>query len=154
VTERLGGRLDGDDPQLLVALHRADVIVDALARAGGEPAAGQRWLGLGAGADAVLKVLQDAYPELECRSDTTREAADVAFAISSWGAGEPLARVSELRQSVRTGGRVLLGVDPEAVGEPLTAEHVLAHCTPDWRVALYLPGGMEGARDLYVLERA
>jgi hypothetical protein len=31
---------------------------------------------------------------------------------------------------------------------------VLAHCTPDWRIALYVPGGMEGGRDLYVLERA
>ena len=154
VTKRLAGGIDGDDPQLLVALQRADVIVDALARAGGEPAAGQRWLGVGAGAEAVLMVLRDAYPELEYRSDTTAEAVDVAFAISSWGAAEPLAHVNELRHSVRTGGRVLLGIDSVAVGEPLAAEHVLAQCTPDWRVALYLPSGMEGARDLYVLERA
>ena len=154
VTERLGAAIDGDDPQLLVALQRADVIVDALARTGGEPAAGQQWLGVGPGAEAVLTVLGDAYPELECSLDTANGAVDVAVAISSWGAAEPLARVSELRRSVRPGGRLLLSADSRSVAEPLTAEYVLAHCTPDWRVTLYLPSGMEGGRDLYVLERA
>jgi hypothetical protein len=154
VSDRLAGAVDGDDAQRLVALQRADMIVDALGRTGGEPSAGQEWLGIGTGAEAVLAVLRDAYPELECRSDTTSETADVAFALSTWGAAEPLARLSELRHAVRVGGRLLLGMDSEAAGEPLTAEHVLAHCTPDWRVTLYLPGGMEGGRDLYVLERA
>jgi hypothetical protein len=153
VTERLAGGVDGDDPQLLVAVQRADLMVDALARAGGEPAAGQEWLGIGPGADAVLTVLRDAYPELECRFDATNGPVDVAFAISNWGAAQPLARVKELRRSVRSGGRLLLSVDPGADAEQVTAEQVLAHCTPDWRVALYLPGGMEGGRDLYVLER-
>jgi hypothetical protein len=36
----------------------------------------------------------------------------------------------------------------------VTPAWLAAHATPDWRVALYLPGGLEGDRDLYVLERA
>ena len=58
---------------------------------------------------------------------------------------------------VKDGGSLLervLAADSFDRESGLTPERLLAHCTPDWRIALYLPGGMEGGRDLYVLERA
>jgi hypothetical protein len=151
VTEIVGERVGGDDPQALVALQRADMLVDALGAAGGSAEPEQRWLGLGTGADAVLAVLSDAFPGLET---SYNGAVDVAFAIPDWGASEePLDRLDELRKVVRPGGRLLLVTD-SAGGAGLAPQRLLAHCTPDWRVALYRPGGMEGGRDLYVLERA
>jgi hypothetical protein len=79
---------------------------------------------------------------------------DVAFALTGWGAvEEPLDRVDSLRDQVKQDGRLLLAADAGS-GAALSPPRVLAHCTPDWRVALYLPGGMEGGRDLYVLERS
>jgi hypothetical protein len=152
VSERLGDRVDADDPQALVAVQRADMLVGALGAAGGVAEREQRWHGLGTGAEAVLAVLSDAFPGIEVSANGT---VDVAFAISDWGAGDaPLARVDELRDLVAPGGRVLLTAEPRSATAGLTPELLLAHCTPDWRVSLYLPGGMEGGRDLYVLERA
>ena len=152
VSERLGDRVDADDPRALVAVQRADMLVGALSAAGGVAEREQRWLGLGTGADAVLAVLRDAFPGIEVSANGT---VDVAFAISDWGEGDaPLERVDELRDVVAPGGRVLLTAEPRSAAAGLTPELLLAHCTPDWRVSLYLPGGMEGGRDLYVLERA
>ncbi len=151
VTALVGDRVGGDDPQALVALQRADMLVDALGAAGGSAEPEQRWLGLGTGADAVLAVLADAFPGLRASENG---AVDVAFAIAGWGASEePLDRVDELRDVVRQGGRLLLVTDSRQGAGP-SPERLLAHCTPEWRVALYRPGGMEGGRDLYVLERA
>lgn len=152
VTERLGERVEADDPHALVAVQRADMLVDALSAAGGTAGPDQRWLGFGTGADAVLTVLSEAFPGLEITDDGV---VDVAFAISDWGAGDaPFDRIDELRDVVTAGGRVLLTAESRATAGALTPDRVLAHCTPDWRVSLYLPGGMEGGRDLYVLERA
>lgn len=152
VTERLADPVDADDPHALVALQRADMLVGALSAAGGVAGPDQRWLGLGTGADAVLTVLSEAFPGLEITDDG---AVDVAFAISDWGAGDaPLDRIDELRDVMTPGGRVLLTGESRAAAATLTPDRVLAHCTPDWRISLYLPGGMEGGRDLYVLERA
>ena len=152
VSERLGDRVDGDDPAALVAVQRADMLVDALSAAGGEARPEQRWLGVGSGADSVLAVLSDAFPGLEVSENGS---VDVAFAISGWGAeGTPLERIDELGDRVAPGGRLLLAADSLDRESGLTPERLLAHCTPDWRIALYLPGGMEGGRDLYVLERA
>ena len=152
VSERLGDRVDADDPQALVAVQRADMLVGALSAAGGVAEREQRWLGLGTGAEAVLAVLSEAFPGIEVSANGT---VDVAFAISDWGAGDaPLERIDELRDLVAPGGRVLLTAEPRSAAVGLTPELLLAHCTPDWRVSLYLPGGMEGGRDLYVLERA
>jgi hypothetical protein len=152
VSERLGDRVDADDPEALVAVQRADMLVGALSEAGGAAEPEQRWLGLGTGADAVLAVLGDAFPGIEASANGT---VDVAFAISDWGAGDaPLERVDQLRDVVAPGGRVLLTAEPRSAAAGLTPELLLAHCTPDWRVSLYLPEGMEGGRDLYVLERA
>ena len=151
VTALVGERVGGDDPQALVALQRADMLVDALGAAGGSAEPEQRWLGMGTGADAVLEVLADAFPGLQASDNG---AVDVAFAISGWGAPEePLERLDELRDVVRPGGRLLLVTDA-GPGAGVSPERLLAHCTPEWRVALYRPGGMEGGRDLYVLERA
>jgi hypothetical protein len=152
VTERLGDRVDADDPQALVAVQRADMLVGALSAAGGAAEPKQRWLGLGTGAEAVLAVLSEAFPGIEVSANG---GVDVAFAISDWGAGDaPLERVDELRDIVASGGRVLLTAESRPVAGALTPDLLLAHCTPEWRVSLYLPGGMEGGRDLYVLERA
>ena len=149
VTERLGDRVDSDDPSALVALQRADMLVDALAAAGAEPE--QRWLGVGTGAEGVLAVLSEAFPGLAVSSNGE---VDVAFAISGWdGAGTPLERVDELHGAVVPGGLLLLATGSGSSAEAVPPEVVLAHCTPDWRVSLYRPGGMEGGRDLYVLER-
>ena len=154
VSDLRGSRGDADDPQELVALQRADGLVDALARTGHEPAAGQRWVGFGTGAEGVLTILGDAYPGLASGIEQSDGAIDVAFVLSSWDTSEsPLERVSELHSAVRPGGRLLLSGTAHTT-EPLSAERVLAQCTPHWRVMLYLPGGMEGGRDLYVLERA
>ena len=152
VTERLGDRVDADDPQALVAVQRADMLVGALSAAGGAPLPEQRWLGVGTGAEAVLAVLSEAFPGIEVSANGN---VDVAFAITDWGGGEaPLERVDQLRDVVTSGGRVLLTAESRPAAGALTPELLLAHCTPDWRVSLYLPGGMEGGRDLYVLERA
>jgi hypothetical protein len=151
VTQLLGDRVGTDDPHALVALQRADVLVDALSAAGGAPEPEGRWLGVGTGADAVLALLMEAFPGLEISQNG---AVDVAVAISAWGAGDdPLERVNSLRERVVHGGRLLLAADPGS-GAALTPQGVLAHCTPEWRISLYRPGGMEGGRDLYVLERA
>ena len=152
VTERVGARVDRDDPSALVALQRADMLVDALAAAGAFAEADQRWLGVGTGADAVLSVLGDAFPELTISENGT---ADVAFALSGWeAASTPLERIDELHDAVVPGGRLLLSTGSHSSAEAVPPHVLLAHCTPDWRVALYRPGGMEGGRDLYVLERA
>ena len=152
VSERLRDRLDADDPLALVAAQRADMLVEALGATGCETRPGQRWLGLGTGADAVLTALGDAFPGLEPSSNGV---VDVAFAISGWADSDPpLARIDELRDAVASGGRLLLTVGAGSDAQALTPDRLLAHCTPDWRVALYLPDGMEGGRDLYVLERA
>jgi hypothetical protein len=151
VTALVGERVGDDDPQALVALQRADMLVDALGAAGGSAEPEQRWLGVGTGAEAVLSVLSDAFPGLR---SSDNGAVDVAFAISAWGGAEdPLDRVDELRDAVRQGGRLLLVTD-SGRGSGLSPDRLLAHCTPEWRIALYRPGGMEGGRDLYVLERA
>lgn len=156
VSHRLGERIDGDDPGALVAVQRADILVHALSQTGTEPAAGQEWLGLGASADAVLQLLADAFPGLRRTLDGGGGGAvDVAFALSDWSSGAAaLEQVDELRDAVKPGGRLLLTAPARSGGHPVTAQAVLAHCTPDWRIALYVPGGMEGGRDLYVLERA
>jgi hypothetical protein len=152
VTDRLRDRVDPDDPGSLVAVQRADMLVQALGSAGGAPEGEQRWLAVGPGADGVLQALREAFPDLQVSDNG---AVDVAVAISGWSAGDsPLARIDELRDSVKPGGRLLLATDSRATGAGPAADALLAHCTPDWRVALYLPGGMEGGRDLYVLERA
>ena len=151
VTQLLGERVATDDPEALVALQRADVLVDALCAAGGADVPAGRWLGVGTGADAVLAVLADAFPDLEVSENG---AVDIAFALSGWGAGaDPLERIDSLRDLVKDGGRLLLATDAGSASA-LTPREVLAHCTPDWRIALYRPGGMEGGRDLYVLVRA
>ena len=78
----------------------------------------------------------------------------MAFALAGWGAGaEPLDRIDSLRDLVKQDGRLLLAADA-GPASALTPQRVLAHCTPDWRISLYRPGGMEGGRDLYVLDRA
>ena len=155
VSERLGDRVDADDPHALVALQRADVLVSALDRTGAEPEAGQEWLGLGESADTVLGLLGDAFPGLRPRLDGAGDGAvDVAFALSDWRSGTgALEQVDELRDAVRPGGRLILTPPARSDGQPVTPAAVLAHCTPDWRITLYVPGGMEGGRDLYVLER-
>jgi hypothetical protein len=155
VSERLGERIDSDDPGALVAVQRADVLVHALGQTGTEPAAGQEWLGVGESADAVLQLLEDAFPGLRRTLDGGGNGAvDVAFALSDWRSGSAaLEQVDELRDAVRPGGRLILTA-PARSGHTVTPQAVLAHCTPDWRIALYVPGGMEGGRDLYVLERA
>jgi len=154
VSERLGERIDSDDPNALVAAQRADILVHALSRTGAEVAAGQEWLGLGASADAVLDLLEDAFPGLQRTLDGGR-AVDVAFALSDWTSGTAaLEQVDELRHAVKPGGRLVLTAPGRSGGQPVTPQAVLAHCTPDWRIALYAPAGMEGGRDLYVLERA
>ena len=156
MSERLGDRVDADDPHALVALQRADVLVSALDRTGAEPEAGQEWLGLGESADTVLGLLGDAFPGLRPRLDGAGDGAvDVAFALSDWRSGTgALEQVDELRDAVRPGGRLILTAPARSDGQPVTPAAVLAHCTPDWRITLYVPGGMEGGRDLYVLERA
>jgi hypothetical protein len=152
VSDSLRGRIDADDPRSLVAVQRADMLVEALSATGCDTLPGQRWLGLGTGADGVLAALADAFPGLE-RSDNG--VVDVAFAISGWADSDPpLERLDELRDAVARGGRLLLTAGSGSDAQALTPERVLAHCTPDWRIALYVPGGMEGDRDLYVLERA
>lgn len=154
VSDRLGDRIDPDDPHALVAVQRADILVQALVSSGGEPQAGQDWLGLGASADSVLTVIADAFPGLGSHVEANGPV-DVAFLISDWSSSaSPLERVDQLRDVVKPEGRLLLTLAPRSESPPLTAEDVLAHCTPDWRIALYLPGGMEAGRDLYVLERA
>ena len=151
VSQLLGDRVAADDAETLVALQRADVLVDALGAAGGAEEPDGRWLGIGTGADAVLAVLADAYPGLEVSENG---AVDVAFALAGWGAGaEPLDRIDSLRDLVKQDGRLLLAADA-GPASALTPQRVLAHCTPDWRISLYRPGGMEGGRDLYVLDRA
>jgi hypothetical protein len=156
VSDRLGERIDGDDPGALVAVQRADILVHALSRTGAEPAAGQKWMGLGESADAVLQLLEDAFPGLRRTLDGGGiGAVDVAFALSDWRSGTAaLEQVDELRHAVRPGGRLVLTAPARSEGQTVTPQGVLAHCTPDWRIALYVPGGMEGGRDLYVLERA
>lgn len=156
VSDRLGERIDGDDPLALVAVQRADILVQALGRTGAEPAAGQAWLGLGESADAVLQLLEDAFPGLRrTLGGGGNGAVDVAFALSDWRSGTAaLEQVDELRHAVRPGGRLVLTAPARSGGQTVTPQGVLAHCTPDWRIALYVPGGMEGGRDLYVLERA
>jgi hypothetical protein len=150
VSQLLGERVAADDPETLVALQRADVLVDALGAVGGAGEPDGRWLGIGTGADAVLAVLGDAFPGLEVSENG---AVDVAFALAGWGAGaEPLDRIDSLRDLVKHGGRLLLAADA-GPASTLTPQRVLAHCTPDWRISLYRPGGMEGGRDLYVLDR-
>ena len=64
VSDRLRDRLDEDDPHSLVAAQRADMLVEALSTTGCETRPGQRWLGLGTGADGVLTALGDAFPGL------------------------------------------------------------------------------------------
>jgi hypothetical protein len=155
VSDRLTTRLDGDDPHALVALQRADVLVDALARAGGAPGGDQEWLGVGSGAEAVVELVSEAYPDVRRRREALDASVDVAFALHGWQPDErPLDRVGELRHAVKAGGRLLLSADTQSGDPPLTPARVLAECTPDWHVELYLPGGMEGSRDLYVLRRA
>jgi hypothetical protein len=152
VSDRLRDRLDEDDPHSLVAAQRADMLVEALSTTGCETRPGQRWLGLGTGADGVLTALGDAFPGLEVSQNG---AVDVAFAISGWADSDPpLQRIDQLRDAVAPGGRLLLTAGTGSDAQAVTPERLLAHCTPEWRVALYLPGGMEGGRDLYVLERA
>lgn len=155
VSDRLTGRVDPDDARALVGLQRADALVDALARIGSEPSAGQAWLGVGAGAEAVLEVLAAAYPDLVCRANRTDSAVDVVFALSAEREHVPsLEQIAELGDAVRPGGRLLWSAVAARDEEPPTAELLLARCTPEWRVELFLKGGMEGDRDLYILERA
>ena len=156
VSERLAERVDNDDPRALVALQRADILVSALGRTGAEPEDGQEWLGLGESADAVLGLLGDAFPGLRSTLNGAGDGAvDVAFALSDWRSGTAaLQQVDELRGAVRPGGRLVLTAPSRSDDHVVTPQVLLAHCTPDWRIALYVPGGMEGGRDLYVLERA
>ena len=152
VTDRLADRLDSDDPYSLVAAQRADMLVGALSAAGGGAEPEQRWLGLGTGADGVLAALSHAFPGLQVSENG---AVDVAFAISGWEGGDaPLEWIDELRDVVTPGGRLLLATGSRPAAGGVAPQLLLAHCTPDWRIALYVPGGMEGGRDLYVLERA
>ena len=152
VSDRLSDRVDADDPDALVAAQRADMLVEALSKAGYETGPDQRWLGVGTGADEVLGALRDAFSGL---AESDNGVVDVAFAISGWADPDPtLERIDELRDTVAPGGRLLLTARSRSSAEALTPERLLAHCTPEWRVALYLPDGMEGGRDLYVLERA
>lgn len=156
VSDRLGERIDSDDPGALVAVQRADILVHALGQTGAEPAAGQEWLGLGESAGAVLQLLEDAFPGLRPTVEGGGNGAvDVAFSLSDWRSGSAaLEQVDALRDAVRPGGRLILTAPVRSGSQAITPQGVLAHCTPDWRIALYVPGGMEGGRDLYVLERA
>jgi hypothetical protein len=153
VSDVLNGAVDGDDPRALAALARADAVVAALEQVGRGPRPGEVWLGTGPTAGEVLGVLRSAHPQLQCR-EQLEPGADAGFAIGGWTtAASALERLAALHAAIKPGGVLVLAAERGA-GADVTPAWLAAHATPDWRVALYLPGGLEGDRDLYVLERA
>ncbi len=153
VSDLLNGAVDDEDPRALAALARADAVVGALEQVGRGPRAGEVWLGTGPTAGEVLGVLRSAHPRLECR-EGLEPGADAGFAIGGWtAAATALERLTALHGAIKPGGMLVLAAERGA-GADVTPAWLAAHATPDWRMALYLPGGLEGDRDLYVLERA